>query len=40
MFIYQGGDVITIEATCSDIFDINRDWYAEEDFDNCENLIY
>ena len=38
--IHPGDDDSIIEATCSDIFDINRDWYAREYFDNDGNIIY
>ena len=38
--IFQGDDVSTIEAICSDIFDINRDECSEEEFDDARNLIY
>ena len=40
IFIFQVDDDSTIEVICSDIFDINNDWYAGEEFDNADNIIY
>ena len=38
--ICQGYNESKIEAICSDIFDVNRYWYAEDQFDDARNLIY
>ena len=40
MVICHGDNDRTIEAICIDIFDINQDWYAEEEFDDSGNIIY
>ena len=39
-FIRQEDNNSTIEDICSDIFDINLDWYAEEEFYDAVSLVY
>ena len=38
--ILQGDNDSKIEVIYSDIFDINRYWYAEDEFYDAKNIIY
>jgi len=38
--IYTADDDIVFDAICNDLFELNRDWYAEDEFDENEKLIY
>jgi len=31
---------IVFDAICNDLFDLNRDWYADAEYDDNEKLIY
>ena len=33
-------DDIVFDAICNDLFELNRDWYAEDEFDENKKLIY
>jgi hypothetical protein len=38
--ICAADDDIVFNAICNDLFDLNRDWYAKDEYDKNEKLIY
>ena len=37
--IHQGDNGSVIDGICKDLFDLNRDWYVEAEFDNTGQII-
>jgi len=38
--VYLGEDDIVFNAICNNLFDLNRDWYIEDEYDENDKLVY